>query len=232
MLGLAAGLGGLSLIGFGVFLYAGPLDLVEFDLDLRGDLAIDAGLSILFFVQHSWMVRRSFKQWLAGIIPKHYLEAVYAIASGIALLAVVVLWQDSRQIIWQATNGWWLAMRVIFLLALAAGVWGGLSLQGFDSFGLRPIRRRFRPERLRPPVLVVQGAYRWVRHPLYFVMLLMIWSYPVLTIDRLLFNMLWTLWIVIGTVLEERDLAADFGNDYCEYQRNVPMLLPTRIPGR
>jgi protein-S-isoprenylcysteine O-methyltransferase Ste14 len=80
-------------------------------------------------------------------------------------------------------------------------------------------------------VLVVQGAYRWVRHPLYLVVLLLIWSYPVLTIDRLLFNVLWTVWIVVGTVLEERDLTTNFGNDYRDYQRNVPMLLPTRIPG-
>ena len=107
MLGLAAGLGGASLIAFGVFLYAGPFGLVEFDLGFGGDLAIDAGLSMLFFVQHSWMVRRSFRQRLARIMPTHYLNAVYAIASGIALLVVVLLWQDSRQIIWQATNGSW-----------------------------------------------------------------------------------------------------------------------------
>jgi hypothetical protein len=116
---------------------------VEFDLGFGGDLAIDAGLSMLFFVQHSWMVRRSSKQRLARIMPKHFLDAVYAIASGIALLAVVLLWQEA---------------------------------------------------------------------------------------DRLLFNVLWTIWIVIGTVLEERDLTSDFGNDYREYQRNVPMLLPTKIP--
>ncbi len=230
MLGLAAGLGGASLIAFGLFLYAGPFGLVEFDLGFGGDLAIDAGLSMLFFVQHSWMVRRSPKQRLARIMPKHFLDAVYAIASGIALLAVVLLWQDSRQIIWQATNGLWWAARMIFLLALAVGIWGGLSLKGFDSFGLRPIRYRFRAESRLSSVLVVQGAYRWIRHPLYFVVLLMIWSYPVLTADRLLFNVLWTIWIVIGTVLEERDLTSDFGNDYREYQRNVPMLLPTKIP--
>ena len=230
MLGLAAGLGGTSLIAFGVFLYTGPLGLVELDLGFGGDLAIDAGLSMLFFIQHSWMVRRSFKQWLARIMPKHYLDAVYAITSGIALLAVVLLWQDSRQIIWQATDGLWWVARLIFLFALALGIWGGLSLRGFDGFGLRAIRHRFRTERSRPSMLVVQGAYRWVRHPLYLVVLLMIWSYPVLTVDRLLFNMLWTIWIVVGTVLEERDLVADFGDDYREYQRKVPMLVPTRIP--
>lgn len=230
VLGLATGLGGTSLIAFGVFLYAGPLGLVEFDVAFRGNLAIDAGLSMLFFLQHSLMVRRSFRQRLARIMPKHYLDAVYAIVSGISLLAVVLLWQDSRQIIWQATNGSWWVARMIFLLALAVGIWGGLSLRGFDTFGLRPIRHRFRAEPSSAPVLVVQGAYRWVRHPLYFVALLMIWSCPVLTVDRLLFNMLWTVWIVVGAVLEERDLTAQFGNDYREYQRNVPMLLPTRMP--
>jgi protein-S-isoprenylcysteine O-methyltransferase Ste14 len=232
VLGFAAGLGGASLVAFGIFLYAGPFGLVAFDLGLRGTLALDAGLSMLFFVQHSWMVRRSFKHWLARMLPKHYLDAIYAIASGIALLAVVLLWQDTRQIIWQATNGQWWAARMIFLLALAVGIWGVSSLKGFDSFGLRRVRRRFRAKPASPPVLVVQGAYRWVRHPLYLVVLLMIWSSPLLTIDRLLFNMLWTIWIIIGAVLEERDLSAEFGDDYREYQRSVPMLLPTRIPGR
>mgnify|MGYP001826795495 FL=1 len=105
-------------------------------------------------------------------------------------------------------------------------------MKGFDSFGLRPIRHRFRTEPSRPTALVVQGAYRWVRHPLYLAVLLMIWSYPVLTIDRLLFNTLWTIWIVIGAVLEERDLAAEIGIDYHDYQRKVPMLIPTRVPNK
>jgi len=232
VLGLAVGLGGGSIIAFGVFLYAGPLSIVELNTGLWGDLAIGAGLSMLFFIQHSWMVRRSFKARLGHIVPTHYLDAVYAIASGVALLAVVLLWQDSGHVIWEATGGLWWAARAVFLFALALGLWSGISLQGFDSLGLRPIRRRFRSEAPRPPALVVQGAYRWVRHPMYLVVLLMIWSYPVLTADRLLFNVLWTLWIVAGVILEERDLADDFGEDYREYQRKVPMLLPTKIPGR
>jgi hypothetical protein len=36
--------------------------------------------------------------------------------------------------------------------------------------------------------------------------------------DRLLFNTLWTIWVVEATVPEERDLAADFGAAYRDYQ--------------
>ena len=57
----------------------------------------------------------------------------------------------------------------------------------------------------------------------------MIWAYPYLTADRLLFNVMFTLWISIGTVLEERDLVAVFGHAYRDYQNKVPRLLPRRI---
>jgi protein-S-isoprenylcysteine O-methyltransferase Ste14 len=74
--------------------------------------------------------------------------------------------------------------------------------------------------------ITVAGPYRWVRHPLYLCMTLMIWSCPDLTRDRLLFNLLWTVWIVIGSYLEEIDLIAEFGDAYREYQKKVPMFVP------
>ncbi len=73
---------------------------------------------------------------------------------------------------------------------------------------------------------MAEGAYRFVRHPLYLFMILLIWSTPRFSTDQLLFNVLWTLWIVVGTRLEERDLVADFGDTYRRYQVSVPMLLP------
>jgi protein-S-isoprenylcysteine O-methyltransferase Ste14 len=60
----------------------------------------------------------------------------------------------------------------------------------------------------------------------------MIWSYPDMTLDRLLFNLLFTIWIVMGTLLEERGLVAAYGEAYRSYRRKVPMLIPWRIrPG-
>ncbi|MFO7695189.1 MAG: hypothetical protein R6V57_19050 [Vicinamibacterales bacterium] len=45
-------------------------------------------------------------------------------------------------------------------------------------------------------------------------------------------SLLWSAWIVAGTLLEERDLVADFGDVYRRYQRQVPMLFPWRGPVR
>ena len=55
-------------------------------------------------------------------------------------------------------------------------------------------------------------------------------SQSVVTADRILFNVIWTAWVCVGTVLEERDLVEVFGDSYREYQRRVPMLLPYRAP--
>ena len=78
--------------------------------------------------------------------------------------------------------------------------------------------------------LAIRGPYRWVRHPLYSLFVVMLWTFPDLTADRLLFNVLFTAWIVLGSVLEERDLAREFGDPYRTYQSQVPMLVPWRRP--
>jgi protein-S-isoprenylcysteine O-methyltransferase Ste14 len=100
----------------------------------------------------------------------------------------------------------------------------------FDPLGIKSIQRRLLGKESKPLPLTAKGPYRWVRHPLYFFMLLMIWSSPNLTMDRLLFNILWTVWIVIGTTLEERDLVYDFGQPYRDYQVQVPMIVPYKVP--
>jgi protein-S-isoprenylcysteine O-methyltransferase Ste14 len=119
-------------------------------------------------------------------------------------------------------------MRMVFVLAIGGLLWGALALGAFDTLGLTPIRNRFEKQERRSSDLSIRGPYKWVRHPLYLFVILMIWAYPQLTIDRLLFNVLWTAWIVVGTWLEERDLVAEFGDQYREYQQRVPMLIPYR----
>lgn len=76
--------------------------------------------------------------------------------------------------------------------------------------------------------LTIKGAYQWMRHPLYFFALIMIWASPHLTADRLLLNLLWTVWIFLGAHLEEKDLINSFGDQYRKYQDRVPMILPLK----
>jgi protein-S-isoprenylcysteine O-methyltransferase Ste14 len=227
---MTAFFGGGTLFVFMVSLYLGPLKLVNLGLGEAAALWLNACLCLAFFIQHSVMIRRPFREAVARFLPAEYDSAFYSIVSGLVLLVMLLLWQESAYKLGEVQGvARWL-LRGVYLLSFGGFVWGMRALGVFDPFGLIPILDHLRGKK-RPPVpFVVRGPYRWVRHPLYLFLILMFWSYPDLTADRLLFNVLWTVWMIIGTMLEERDLLASFGNAYRDYQTEVPMLIPYRFP--
>jgi protein-S-isoprenylcysteine O-methyltransferase Ste14 len=215
---------------FSLALSSGPFTIIRFDASEGQVLIWNGFLSLLFFIQHSGMMRAAFRTWLSSTIPRYYHPAIYAIASGIVLTIVVHLWQTSQTVLFRIHGPLQMLPRAISLLAIAGFIWGVYALRTFDAFGRIPIVVHLRGKQLRPPDFVLRGPYLWVRHPLYFFMLVLIWSIPDVTSDRLLFNLLWTFWIVLGSHLEEKDMVAEFGERYRDYQRTVPMLLPWRGP--
>ena len=223
---LSAVTGSTALIAFTCFLFTGPWHELVLYRDTGAVLAFDLSLSAVFFAQHSGMIRNSFKTWFGRLTPEYYHGAIYSIASGICLYCVILFWQVSEQAIVTANDPVRLGMRVCFMTALGGIVWSNLVLHSFDSFGLRAIRYHLRGKAQPVTSFTERGPYRWVRHPQYFCVLVMIWCYPDLTADRLLFNVLWSTWIAVGTLLEERDLTATLGHQYTEYQSRVPMLIP------
>jgi protein-S-isoprenylcysteine O-methyltransferase Ste14 len=227
---LAYLLGGGSLLLFLAFLVAGPFSFIPFAVSEAQVLLWDAFLSMLFFIQHSGMIRQAFRSRLSYAVQPHYQGATYAIASGTALAAVVLLWQTSQTVVVEIQGPLQWLFRAFSLLAIAGIVWVVRALKTFDPFGRGSITVRLRGKQQQPPQFVLNGPYFWVRHPIYFFMLVLIWSTPEMNSDRLLFNVLWTFWIIYGSHLEERDLVAVFGETYRRYQETVPMLLPWRGP--
>ena len=222
--------GPISGIMFGLFLIMGSYTMIDFGLSARDALLIDAFLSIIYFLQHSIVVRRGFKQRLGNIMPKVYHNAFYGLTSIITLILVLVFWQKIPAVIARVDGIIFWLICVSFCLCLAGFLWGALSLGSFDALGVKPLMRYISNKQDKPQQIVAKGPYRWVRHPLYFFLIILIWAYPVLTLDRLIFNIMWTIWIVIGTYLEDRDLHSEFGSQYLEYSSQVPMLIPYRIP--
>jgi protein-S-isoprenylcysteine O-methyltransferase Ste14 len=190
----------------------------------------DTFLSLVFFVQHSGMVRRSFRSRLASVVPTRYHGAVYSIASGIALTIVVLFWQKSQIHVVQLQGILLWMARLCALSAIAVFAISVYSLRSFDMFGIGPIRAHLQGSQHVPGPFVVRGAYRWVRHPFYSCILVLFWTNPEVTTDRLLFNVLWTGWMIVGTILEERDLRSEFGDAYAGYQKLVPRFFPWHGP--
>lgn len=229
---LTLALGGGSLLLFFYFVLFGtpwPIDLMRSN---TARLLWDSLLCVAFFIQHSGMIRRSVKARIARHLGVVYQPALYSIASGLALLALILLWQPATQFLFHLRGlGYWISGCVAFG-AIAGFLWGIWALDLFDPFGVQPIMAAIGGNPAPALPFVARGPYRYVRHPLYLFMLLLIWSTPRLSTDQLLFNVLWTSWIVVATRLEERDLRKDFGETYRQYQLSVPMLLPSLRIGR
>jgi protein-S-isoprenylcysteine O-methyltransferase Ste14 len=73
--------------------------------------------------------------------------------------------------------------------------------------------------------LRMEGPHRFVRHPLYAGLLLILWGRIADPFD--LATALWaSVYIAVGIALEEQKLVALYGVAYAEYRRRVPALFP------
>lgn len=114
-------------------------------------------------------------------------------------------------------------------MSIVAGlVVGGLALGRYDLgefSGLRQIKDQ--DEESATP-LVVSGWNRWVRHPLYFALLLILAGYLLVgpSHQRLIIVIICCLYLYVGARLEERKLVRRYGAAYEDYQRRVSMLIP------
>jgi methanethiol S-methyltransferase len=228
VMALSGLLGGVSMALFAAFLYAGLPSQMDLGLDEPTKYFVNTLLCVLFFFQHSLMLRKGFRKWASGLIPANYIGACYAIFSGLFLSVLMLFWQKSTFFRIELDGASYWLMRALFFLSIVGFFFTVRYLPPFDPLGIEEIFSHLKGKTVRGSFLAVRGAYRWVRHPIYFLSLLMIWSPVTVTTDRLLFNGLWTFWIIIGAFLEERDLIASFGDAYRNYQRNVPMLIPCR----
>ena len=188
---------------------------------------IDCGLLTVFALQHSVMARRWFKQWWTQVVPWTIERSTYVLCASLALLLLFWQWRPIGIPIWTVENDVLrLAVWALFATGWITVLVVTFLINHFDLFGLRQVwlplmGRPYTPVSFRTPL-----PYRYVRHPLYFGMLLAFWMTPTMTLAHLLFAVATTVYIVIAIQFEERDLVAEHGTRYSEYRRKVPMLLP------
>mgnify|MGYP001110136596 CR=1 FL=1 len=118
--------------------------------------------------------------------------------------------------------------RVLTMLLQAAAllgmVWGVWQTDALDFAGVRQAFHK--GEVGREGTLVVSGLYRYVRHPLYFFGLVILWLAPVMSWNLLALNIGFSIYLVAGAWLEERKLLQKHGEAYAEYRRKTPMMIP------
>jgi methanethiol S-methyltransferase len=189
-------------------------------------LAIDAALLGLFAIQHSVMARRWFKAAWMRIVPRSVERSTYVLFSSVALLLLFWKWEPMGGVVWNVGNTYGrLAINAIYACGWLTVLATTFLIDHFDLFGLRQVwlhllGRQYTETGFRTP-----GPYRYVRHPLYVGWLMVFWSAPLMTSAHLVFAVATTAYILLAIQFEERDLAR-LHQEYAEYRRRVPMILP------
>lgn len=71
------------------------------------------------------------------------------------------------------------------------------------------------------------GAFGLIRHPWYAGSLLLVWSaLPTYTAATIIISSILSVYLIAGTLLEERKILAEYGESYRLYQKHVSMLFP------
>ena len=221
--------GTISLLLFFHFVLFGPFNILQLQFNNTTVILFNFLLSAMYFTQHSLMIRIPVRKIIDRYLPKESFYAFHSICSGLLLATTVLLWQETNLSVFYATEPYNYVFRTITIVSIVGLLWAIRSLTGFDPFGRKQISNYLNNRKAEAQIFVLRGPYKITRHPFYFFILLMIWSYPEITTDRLMFAVTWTIWITLGTILEEKDLVRAIGKEYVKYQANVPMLIPYKV---
>jgi methanethiol S-methyltransferase len=184
-------------------------------------------LMTLFAVQHSVMARKPFKRWWTRFVPPVIERSTYVLLASLALLLLFWQWRPIPDILWQVADPR-LAMAVtgLSLMGWVLVLASTFLMNHFELFGLHQVANnlagRAPPEaRFKTPLL-----YKVVRHPIYLGFIIAFWAAPTMTVGHWLFAAVTTIYIFVGIALEERDLVAQFGDEYRRYRQRVSGLIP------
>jgi methanethiol S-methyltransferase len=148
-----------------------------------------------------------------------------AFVTTLPLFVLVPLLPD--QIIYRIPTAWLpltLVIQAFAGLALLAGV---LQTGAMVFLGIQQFIETGNPDHTpASDKLVVSGLYRWVRHPLYTASFFLLWLTPIMSWNLLALNLGLSIYMLVGTIFEEQKLVRQFGQEYLNYRRRTPRIIP------
>jgi protein-S-isoprenylcysteine O-methyltransferase Ste14 len=190
-------------------------------------LLVNTLLLGLFAVQHSGMARRQFKVWLTGWMSPAIERSTFVLLSSLVLILLFWQWRPIPTVVWSVpVPAIAVAVQALSLIGIVIVLVSTFLINHFELFGLHQVVNNYLGRTMPEPSFKHPSLYKLVRHPIYFGFIVAFWSAPVMTVGHLMFAAATTAYILIGIWLEERDLVAQFGDDYRRYRASVPMLIP------
>lgn len=214
--------------------------LDKYNLHWGVALAVKMVLNVLLFLAwgavHSLSAQGWFQGWLSrGLgIPPQAMRMVFMINTAVSSLALLALWQPFHVTVWampgvsMTTN--YLLSHFFYWVFLLSVDWH--IMKYFDALEFFGLSQLFHPEKptAGTPVLITNGTYGLVRHPMYLFIMAALLLTPYMTLDRLVMAAGVSAYLYFAIPYEEAKCVNDFGPAYLEYRKHAPAVVPFYRP--
>jgi methanethiol S-methyltransferase len=188
-----------------------------------------SALVIAWCFLHSAMISISVTEYLKRKLGPQFrfYRLFFNVVSALTLVPVVLFAHSVRTPPIFSWDGYLRIVQVLLLGTSALLFFLGARHYDAGQFlGIKQIREGTSNQALSESgKLDTSGVLGMVRHPWYSASMLLIWAGQ-MDASAFIVNILLTAYFIIGTLLEERKLVREFGDEYRAYQKRVSMFIP------
>ena len=195
------------------------------------DYIIFIFLLILWCIIHSLMIDNKYIKIVENMFKSHfcYYRIFYNIFAIISLLPIISYSYSLPSLIYFQWDGYFIILQAcLLIIALILFIAGSKNYNFLQFLGIQQIIDKKTHKSLsKDGILKREGILNITRHPWYTAFIIILWARE-LNSTTLIINIIFSVYLVVGTYLEEKKLKADFGEAYINYQNDVSMLLPIK----
>ncbi|RKY67966.1 MAG: hypothetical protein DRP97_06835 [Candidatus Latescibacterota bacterium] len=198
-------------------------------MNLSSHLIWTAFFSALWCLGHSVFITHTVRDHVRAFFPRyHVFDRIIYVIFSTASLGLLFIWQRTlpQTVLWD-WPGWWRWVRWAGLAETGLLFWlGARGYNGHSFLGLTQIRDFAAGYKPPEPSFSTAGILGIIRHPWYTgTFLFVAFCLPVTDVN-LVWRLVFVIYVLIGTELEERKLLREMGETYAAYQREVPRFFP------
>ena len=184
-----------------------------------------------YCILHSFLISIRFTNLMARLLKNYYaFYRIFFVSFSIVFLIPLISYTaqlDNEVII---TYG--LPLNIIRYVLISGSLlmffWAFFfDYDSLSFFSIRQILNFGKIKKANPSEEIKKnGLLGIIRHPMYLALIIYLWC-QTFRMSDIIVNIVLTIYIIIGTKLEEKKLVLEFGDAYIKYQQEVPMLIPS-----
>jgi methanethiol S-methyltransferase len=206
-------------------------------------IALDVFLTILLFavfaVSHTLLASLKIKKRLAERIGSKiaFYRFFYNLTSVMLFVVILSIAPKTDMVVYDLQSPYDIITFALQVLSLIGLIWAAKPISLGEFIGVSQIERYLKNEYVVDDLderqkLDISGAFRFVRHPIYFFLILFLGIRPTMSLFYLVMFLCITIYCYVGSIYEEKKLVELFGAEYVEYQKSTPRIFPIRFRKR